>query len=593
MLKPQFILNLAAKLVVVLFAGAGGSCTGIEQALGRHVDIAANHSETAVSCHRANHPQTRHYREDVRKLMPREITGNQPVGYLHLSPDCTHFSQAKGGQPRDTAIRSLPWVGIRWAGTVKPDVITLENVREVTKWGRLIAKRDKATGRVVKLDGTVAAVGERVPVQQQFLVPDPKDIGRTWARYLQAYRNLGYVVEWRVLNAADYGVPQRRRRLFLVARRDGMPIVWPEPTHVERPSRGQKRVVPSHTCIDFSIPSRSIFGRDKDLAPATLRRVARGLKLYVLDNPEPFIVNNMTNNVPRPVSEPMATVVAGGGHKVLVTPVTVPLTHSGRDRVHNISTPLPTVTTSKGGEVMLAAPTLIQAGYGERPGQAPRALDIDAPLGTVVAGGGKHALVTAFVEQANGGFYEGCGRGVDEPLSTVTTSGSQQRLVAASLAQLRNNCSARDLRDPLQTVSAGGEHHALVEYTLSAEAEEGALRCAAFLMQYYSEGGQWSDLRHPANTVTTRDRLALVTVWIKGDPFVIVDITLRMLTPRELANATSFPPDYILDRGHDGRKFSKAQQVHMIGNAVPPLLQQVVTAANYRDEPWPEMREAA
>jgi DNA (cytosine-5)-methyltransferase 1 len=559
-LKPQFILNLAAKLVVVLFAGAGGSCTGIEQAIGRHVDIAANHSEPAVSCHRANHPQTRHYREDVRKLMPRDICGNQPVGYLHLSPDCTHFSQAKGGQPRDTAIRSLPWVGIRWAGTVKPDVITLENVREVTKRGRLIAKRDKATGRVVKLDGTVAAKGERVPVRQQFLVPDPKHEGRTWARYVQSYRNLGYVVDWRVLNAADYGVAQRRRRLFLVARRDGMPIVWPEPTHAQKPARGQKRWVQSHTCIDFSIPGRSIFDRDKDLAPATLRRVARGLKLYVLDSADPFIV---------------------------------PVTHGGSDRVHNIREPLRTVTTAQRGEFMLAAPTLIQAGYGERPGQAPRSLDLDAPLGTVVAGGLKHALVTAFVEQANGGYFEGCGRGVDEPLSTVTASGSQQRLVAASLAQLRNNCAARDLRDPLQTVSAGGEHHALVEYTLSPEAEAGALRCAAFLMQYYSEGGQWSDLRDPANTVTTRDRLALVTVWIKGDPYVVVDITLRMLTPRELANATSFPPDYILEFGHDGRKFSKAQQVHMIGNAVPPLLQRVVTAANYSDQPWPAMREAA
>jgi len=563
-LKPQFILNFAAKLVVVLFAGAGGSCTGIEQAIGRHVDIAANHNPTALSCHQRNHPQTRHYREDVRRLDPRELCGNKPVGYLHLSPDCTHFSQAKGGQPRDDEIRSLPWVAMRWAGTVKPDVITLENVKEIQKWGRLIAKRDPKTGRVIKLDGTVAQPGEVTPRRDQFLIPDPKAVGNTWRRYLATFREHGYVAEVRVLRAADFGVPTKRARLFIVARRDGMPIVWPEPTHFERPQRHQAGWVAAHTCIDFSLPSKSIFDRPRPLADATLRRVARGLKKFVLDSGDPFIV---------------------------------PVTHGGSERVQDVRAPLATVTTARCGEFMLAVPTLVQTGYGERGGQAPRSLDIAEPLGTVVAGGAKHALVSAFVAQANAGFAERAGplpgNDARQPFTTITQRGSQQQPVTAHLARLRNNCDARDMREPLHVISAQGQHHALVEYRLSPEAEAGALRCAAFLMSYYSEGGQWADLRDPASTITTRDRLALVTVWIKGDPYVVVDICLRMLTPRELASAMSFPADYDIERGHDGRRFTKSEQVFMIGNAVPPLLQRVLTAAVYSDEPLPELREAA
>lgn len=528
MRNPQFILNLATKLVIVFFAGAGGSCTGTEAAIERHVDYAINHSDNALSCHAANHPQTRHLVEDVWAVDPRKLTAGQPVGYIHFSPDCTHFSQAKGGQPRDRATRSLSWVAVKWTGTVAPDVITLENVEKIRSWGPLIAKRDKATGRVLKLDGSVAQPGERVPLQQQFLVPDPKRAGQTWQRFKAILRSHGYHVEDRVLCAADYGVPTTRSRLFLLARRDGKPIVWPAPTHFKNPAKGQKKWVAAHTCIDWSLPSRSIFEREKPLADATLRRVARGLKKFVLDSDDPFIV---------------------------------PVTHTkSGDRVHDIRQPLPVITTAKGGEFMVADPV----------------------------------LVAAFVEQANGGFNTSVAQDVRRPLTTVTTTGAQQRLVTAALAHLRTNCDARDLQEPLRTVSAGGEHHALVEYHLSPDAEAGALRCAAFLMQYYSEGGQWSDLRDPLNTITTRDRLALVTVWIKGDPYVVVDICLRMLTPRELANATGFPPQYILAHGHDGRIFTKAQQVFHIGNAVPPPLQQAVTGANFSDLPEPAyMRRAA
>ncbi|RRH82315.1 DNA cytosine methyltransferase [Variovorax beijingensis] len=601
MLTPQFILNLSAKLVIVLFAGSGGSCTGIEQAIGRHVDIAVNHNENAVSCHRINHPQTRHYRKDVRELCPRELTGGQSTGYFHASPDCTHFSQALGGQPRDTEIRSLSWIVVRWAGQALPDVITLENVEQIRKWGPLIAKRDKATGRVIKLDGTVAAPGEYVPRRLQHLVPDPKRIGKTWERFLALLRTKGYVIEHRLLRAADYGVPTTRLRLFMVARRDGLPIQWPEATHAQKPAKGLKKWRSAAECIDFSLPTQSIFDRKKPLVDATCRRIAHGLKRYVLDNADPFIVPVTHSGSVRvhDIREPLRTVTtAQRGEFMLATPVMIQAGHGegkpGARRwsygAKDIRDPVGTITAGGGGQAM-AIGTLVQTGYGERAGQAPRALDISKPLGTVVAGAAKHALVTAFVEQANGGHNTTPARSANDPLSTVTTAGSQQRLVTAHLAHLRGNCDARPLDEPLRTVSAGGQHHGLVEYHLAPEAEAGALRCAAFLIRYYGEGGQWGDVRDPMHTITTKDRLALVTVWLQGEPWVIVDICLRMLVPRELANATGFPRQYVIDRGHDGRMFTKTQQVAMIGNAVPPGLQRAVTAANYR-EAWQERAAA-
>jgi DNA (cytosine-5)-methyltransferase 1 len=520
MQTPQFILGLNDELVVDEFACGGGMSEAIEQAIGRHVDISVNHDDDACSMHQANHPQTEHFCADVFDVPPRKVTRGRPVGLLHMSPDCTHHSQARGGQPRDRKLRALSWIGVKWAGQEPPRIITGENVKQLLQWGPLIAKRDKQTGRVLRLDGTVAAAGERVPLEQQYLVPDPKRAGQTWDRFVAILKSLGYDVEWFTLCAADYGVPTTRTRLFFVARRDGAPIVRPTPTHFKNPMRGQKKWRGAHECIDWSIPSKSIFDRPKPLADATLRRVAQGLKRYVLDSGDPFIV---------------------------------PIANWSRDSIDSIRAPLRTVTAW------------------------PR--------------GGSLALVTAFVEQANGGFNETFGRDAREPFSTTTSTGSQQRLVTAHLAHLRGNCDARSLDDPLMTISAGGQHHALVEYHLSREAEDGALRCAAFLMQYYSEGGQWSDLRAPMNTITTKDRLALVTVWIKGDPYVVVDICLRMLTPRELYNANGFPATYIIDRGHDGRIFSKATQVRMCGNAVPPPLGKAVIAAQWNS--LPSIKEAA
>lgn len=600
MKTPQFVLGLDDELLVDDFACGGGMSEAIEQGVGRHVDIAVNHDDDACSMHAANHPQTEHHCRDVFDVDPRVVTAGRPVGLLHMSPDCTHHSQARGGQPRSRVLRGLAWVGIRWAGQKRPRIITLENVKQILQWGPLIAKRCPKTGRVFRLDGTVAAVGERVPVNQQHLVPDPKKAGRSWLRFVAMLRGLGYEVDWRVLCAADYGTPTTRVRLFMVARCDGAPIVWPEPTHFQKPAKGQQRWRAAAECIDWSVEGRSIFTRDKPLADATLRRFAHGMKRYVLDCADPFIVpvTHQGSDRVHDIRDPFRTVTAAHrGEFMLAAPVMVQAGHGQGTAdaprwsygAKDIRDPVGTVTASGGGQAV-AVGTLVQMGYGEREGQSPRALDLKKSLGTVV-GAGKFAAVTAFVEQANGGFNSTPARDARSPLSTSTASGSQQRVVTAHLSTLRKNCIGRGMDEPVPTMTAGAEHHALVEYTLSPEAEEGALRCAAFLIRYYGTGGQLGDLHAPMATSTTKDRLALVTVWLRGEPYVVVDICLRMLMPRELYNANGFPSTYIIDRGHDGRVFSKSTQVRMCGNAVPPPLGKAVIQANWNSRP--ALREAA
>lgn len=579
------------EIVVDLFAGGGGASVALEQALQRPVDIAINHDEFAVGMHAANHPLTRHMREDVWVADPREIAGGRAVGWLHASPDCTHFSQARGGQPRSRKTRSLSWVVIKWAGRLQkvglgPRYISLENVEQILTWGPLVAKRDKATGRVLKMDGSVAAPGEQVPIGNQQLVPDKKRAGQTWERFVAILRGLGYQVEWNKVVAADHGAGTSRKRLFLVARCDGLPIVWPEPTH------GPGRALPYVTaadCIDWSIPGRSIFGRKKDLADATMRRIARGIKRYVIDAAEPFIVPATHHGSDRcnASSAPMPTITAAHrGELMAVQPVIAPVltehANASREAAWKADEPLRTQCANvKGGHFALAAATMVQTGYGERAGQAPRVPGIDKPLGTTPAGGVKHAAVVAFMEQANGGGPNGNpapARAATDPVSAITGTGSQQRIVSANMVTLRGDNIGAAADVPVRTVSAGGEHHAVVECTLSPEQEEGALRVAAFLVNYYGNG-QPLDVRDPVDTITTRDRLALVTVHVRGVPYVIVDITLRMLTPPELYRAQGFPRSYIIDRTADGRKLTVSQQVRMVGNSVsPPPLFAIVDA---------------
>jgi DNA (cytosine-5)-methyltransferase 1 len=632
------------EIILDFFAGGGGASEALKQALGRDPDVAVNHDPWALGMHAANHPFTRHLPADVWTVdILREVLGRL-VGWFHASPDCTHFSQAKGGQPRSKATRSLSWVVLKVAGTLAraglaPRIISLENVEQILKWGPLIAKRDKATGRVIKLDGTVAAPGERVSVWEQSLVPDKKHAGRTWDQFVAALRSLGYVVEWRKLSACDYGAGTSRKRLFLIARRDGMPIVWPKPTHGDAP--GLTPFVTAADCIDFDVPCPSIFldkvearklGVKRPLADATLRRIARGVKRYVIDAAEPFIVTPTTHQGERrshPGNEPLPTVTGAnrgelaavmptlapfvtqhaqssvdtnkaatkpvgtmcaevkGGHFAIVAPVVVQASHGegkpgGVQRWGEGVKPGNSklgVITAGGGDHALAAATLIQAGYGEREGQAPRSLDIEAPLGVATAGGIKHAVVSAFLEQANGGFYDGDGNAADRPTSSICGTGSQQRLAAVNLAKLRGTSSAADAEDPLATISAGGEHHAVIECELSPEHEAGALQVAAFLVKYYGTAFG-VDIDEPLDTVTTRDRLALVTVWVKGSPYVIVDIGLRMLRREELFRAQGFPADYIIDRTADGRKLSISKSVRMVGNSVSPPPLRAIAEAN-------------
>jgi DNA (cytosine-5)-methyltransferase 1 len=510
--------------------------------LERPVHIAINHNPAAISMHEANHPGCLHLQTDVWDVDPVEVLAGRRIGWFHASPDCTHHSQAAGGQPRKAEIRNLSWVVTKWAGKTKPLILSLENVKQIRQWGPLIAKRCKKTGLVMKLDGTVAERGERVPRNEQFLVPDPKRRGKTWRRFLRALQGLGYEVEHQLLKACDFGAPTSRERLFLIARCDGEPIVWPKPTHAAKPARGQKPYRTAAECIDWSVPGKSIFNRPRPLADATMRRIAKGVKREVLGRAEPFIVPiaNWSSETVQPVDQPLNTITAW----------------------------------PRGGSFAIASPVLTPFYGGERKGN--RAHGTHEPLRTQTTEN-RFALVTAFMAQANGGFNVTHSKPLDAPTTTITNTGSQQQLVTANLLHLRGNCDARSVDAPLHTISAGGQ--------LSPEIEEGALRCAAFLINYYGNGDART-LGAPADTLTTRDRLALVTVWISGDPYVIVDIHLRMLQPHELYAAQGFPSNYIIDRGHDGRKLTKSEQVHMCGNSVSPPPMAAIARANnpYRVE---------
>lgn len=658
------------EIVVDFFCGGGGAGTGLEMGLGRAVTVAKNHSPAAISMHTVNHPHAKHFTTDVFEGDPDTECGGRAVGWFHMSPDCTHHSQAAGGQPRKREIRNLSWIGLKWAGKKQPRVISLENVKQILQWGPLVAKRCKTTGRVVTTDlvphptkpkamvNRVADPGEIVPIGRQFLVPDPKRRGQTWAVFVAELQRLGYVVDWRVIKACDFGAPTSRERLFMIARCDGQPVVWPDPTHAKNPLKGQQKWRTAAECIDWTIPSKSIFGRKKDLAPATLRRVAKGMRKFVLDAANPFIVPiaNWSGESVQSAAEPLRTVTSWprGGSFAMASPIIAPATHQGSDRINDPHAPLPTITCANRGELTLISPVMIGAGGPEYSGK-PVAADqpvgtlmtqnhraiaaahlvkfrfadegkaLEEPLPTITSGGNykrpagaAHAMgiSTVFMAQMNGGFNTTAAKSIEDPMTTVTNTGSQQQLVTANLVHLRGNCDARDLNAPLHTISAGGTHHglmtafldrqfgasigqgldepaptitaggggksSLVELQLSPEVEAGALRVAAFLISYYgtSDAG---DIAAPAPTITTRDRLALVTVTIKGTPYVIVDICLRMLQPAELYKAQGFPGDYIISHGADGKPFTKTQQVHMCGNSVSPPPMAALARAN---DPW-------
>ena len=555
------------ELIVDSFAGGGGASTGIEMALGRSPDLAINHDADAIRMHAANHPRTRHLNANIYRVDPLDHVRRGSVGLAWFSPDCKHHSKAKGSAPVKRNIRDLAWVVVSWAERARPRVIMLENVEEFEDWGPVLWDETLNRGRG----------GWR---------PDPGRKGETFAKWVRRLRGLGYSVQWRQLRACDYGAPTIRKRLFVIARCDGRPIVWPKLTHGSPadPRVLAGELLPWRTAaeiIDWSLPCPSIFDTAEEimrkhglravrpLAEATMRRIARGVVRYVLQAERPFIVTcNHAGDGFRgqSIDEPLLTVTATRDATGIVVPNLIRTDmHSAADRngVYGPEEPLRTVMTS--GAFAAVVPTLIQAGYGERDGQQPRVPGLEVPLGTVVAGGCKHALVAAYLAQHNTDMV---GHDAREPVSTIVQKGCTQAVVAAHLMTMKGS----DRRDapadaPLRTLCAGGGHAALI---------------APFLTKYYGQGvGAAAD--EPMHTVTTLDRFGLVTVSIDGVPHAIADIGMRMLVPRELYRAQGFPEGYIIDRDADGRPFGKTSQIRMAGNSVCPPLAEAIVSANCAD----------
>ncbi|RKD61540.1 DNA cytosine methyltransferase [Rhizobium sp. WW_1] len=582
--KPPAIphsFGLDNRMTVVLFAGMGGGCDGLEQA-GFHVHLAINHDPVAIAVHEKRHPHTKHLRCDVFEVDPRHATQGRGVRVLHASPDCTHFSVAKGGKPVSKRRRSLAWVVCRWAGTVRPETITLENVPEIQTWGGLIAKRCPKTGRVMRLDGSVAAKGERVPVQEQWLIPDPKKKGRIWRAWLNHMQRLGYNFEGKVLVCADYGIHTIRKRYFGVAQSDGSAIIWPARTHAPRKlarKLGLRPWLGIHEKIDWSIPVKSIFNRKKPLADATMRRTARGVMRYVIDAAKPFIVpitHTKGWGNPRTVNDPLCALTTAKGGELMIAVPSITKFRTGSVGA-DILDPLPAFTANgfhirPGCAVPLGIMSAsLQRQFGESDG-----VDIEEPAPAFTAGGQGHtALVSAFLAQHNDGPRVGLSaRSAEEPVSALTTSGSQQGIVAASMLSLRGtNKHGRDATEPGATVMAGGNHAGLI---------------LAFLQAYYSgNGGYEQGLSDPIGAMTQKARHGLVTVNVRGHDYVITDIGMRMLEPEEGAGSHGFPtgcfPETIFVDGKE-RRLTKTEKYHLVGNSVPPRMVQLLAECNVRRE---------
>ena len=575
------------ELLVDNFSGGGGTSTGIELATGYSVDIAINHDPEAIRMHKANHPYTKHYCEDVWQVDPVAACKGHPVGLAWFSPDCKHFSKAKGGKPKDKFIRGLAWVACRWAGLVRPRVIMLENVEEFKTWGPLNRGHH----------------------------PIKAKQGKTFEKFVQQLTDLGYEVQFKELVAADYGAPTMRKRFFMIARCDGKPIVWPEHTHAPADSEEVKAgllkpYVGAYTQLDFSLPCPSIFDTAEEikekygiravrpLAPKTMERIARGLKKFVLENPEPFIIqcNHGGERRPNDIREPMPTITGKHGYGI-VEPYMVQIGQTGfaADRSKDVREPLTTIvsknehcliepklapymgtnttnhpggnckepihTITTGNQQCLITPTLIQ--YSETRNNSITGQHIKDPIMSV-DGANRRRRVTAFLHKYYDGGYKGAGESVENPLPTVT-AWDHNSMVTANLIQMNNHCDGRDIREPIPTITAGDGHFGEVR---------------AFLIKYYGQGtGQ--DIKAPLDTVTAQDRFGLVT--INGTDYQIVDIGLRMLEPRELYGCQGFPDDYIIDHDYTGKTYPRSEQVRRCGNAVCPPIPAALVRANLPD----------
>ncbi|MBO0141451.1 DNA cytosine methyltransferase [Agrobacterium sp. Ap1] len=673
-------------LIVDSFAGGGGASTGIEIALGRSPDIAINHNADALALHAANHPETLHLSENIFKVDPLDHVAGKHVGLAWFSPDCKHFSKAKGGKPVERNIRDLAWVIVLWAQRAKPDVIIMENVEEWKEWGPLIET-------------------------ERGLMPCPDSRGQTFQKWCKAMKAAGYKLQHRELRACDYGAPTIRKRLFVVARRDGQPIVWPEPTHGAPTDRdviaGRKQ--PWRTAaeiIDWSLPCPSIFDTSSEvmekhglrairpLADATMARVARGTKRYVLDAARPFLVQTgygeRKGQDPRCLDgdAPLGTVVAGGVKHAVISPsvtrfntgatgsamdepaptvtansyikkpggaaplgIIAPSLSAfygpgagGKDRSASAEEPVRVVTTENRHAVVAPVLTYAQQGGANRSVEDPhhticaskkdqnsviipslmsmkgtdrRDSSVEEPHPTVLAGGGHSAVVSAFMAQHNGDpRKDGTnaarpGRPVDEPIATVTATGAQQGVVSAFVSRQFGASIGHGVDEPSATVTAGVNKSALVAPHLHADYGsdqdtpedepfhtittkprfshvEAAISAPPFTPDQHDRARQVADFLRSYGFWDDRE---FVTLIIGEAEFVIVDIGMRMLTPRELYSAQGFPADYKIDADANGKPFPKNVQVSCVGNSVSPPVAAALVAANCQH--LIEYREAA
>lgn len=696
----EFRPDVENGLVVVGFAGGGGSCEGIKQALGFEPHIAMNHNPVAMAMHAVNHPRTLHYPEDIFSVDPLISTGGLPVLLGWFSPDCRHFSRAKGGTPVKKEIRGLAWVVLRWALAVRPKYLMMENVEEFRTWGPLLADKHGhwypdpvRTGETFRafvgmLSSGVAADCPALAEACEFL---KIDIDSDDAKRL--VRGLGYNVDHKELRACDYGAPTIRKRLFLVGRCDGEPVAWPEPSHGAPDSAAvlAGHIKPWRTaaeCIDWSIPTRSIFGRKKDLADNTLRRIVKGMKRFVIDNPDPYIVQIGQTGFggdgrQYSTEQPLTTVTSKAEH-LLIEPHVVKCNHTsnrtkydcfrgqsgrlplqtvtqthgfavaapvvvrqfGASTAQRADAPVGTIMPGGGGKTQLASAVLVGAGGPKYSGK-PRGVDVPmitlpatshtalasvhllrfrqgskgqgvlSPFNTITTGaatgrpatGVQHAVVAAHLVKHYGGNYTGAGLGVDEPLHTVTQV-DHHTLCTSHLVQLYGTCKdGRKITEPAPTVTSQGQHTGHVQ---------------AFLQKYYGNEKDGIDVDAPMHTVPTHDRFGLVEARCEVEPltdelrysawwcarlmedfsdepddshlfpaerpqyirvgdYIVVDICMRMLEPRELYNANGFPRSYIIDKDIDGTKWPKSEQVARCGNAVPPPFAEALVRANMPD----------
>lgn len=590
--------NLFNKLIVDNFAGGGGASTGIELATGRPVDIAINHDEEAIAMHRQNHPYTQHYCESVWDVDPVKVTAGRTVGIAWFSPDCKHFSKAKGGKPVDKHIRGLAWIVLRWAAKVRPEVIFLENVEEFLTWGR---------------------VRKGKPVE--------KDKGNTFKKWCGQLVALGYTIDWRVLKACDYGVPTSRKRLYLVARCDGKQIVFPEPTH----GKGKKPYRAAADIIDWSIPCPSIFEREKPLVPATLRRIAKGLDRFVIKAKKPFIIDDTAftvmqyhsergenetrsqglknplntvdgsnryglvgaalspfieqanfENVPLDSREPLSTVTGINKHR-MVAPKIQPFVVQNFGGNYNgvgssIETPLPTVTAKDHNSIGCA---FISKFNQYSMGQDPK-----EPLDTVMAGATRFSACTAFISKYYGGTYRGAGSDATAPLDTITAE-ERHAIVAPFLSSFYKgggSAQADSVDKPLHTILAK-EKHAVVTVKLTAADREA------------NNLGHWEQVRQILNDYAGYDLKddEILLFKVNGEVVFISDIGMRMLLPKELYAAQGFPSDYKFEFDWNGKPYSKKAQVARCGNSVCPQMAEMLVRANVTDmaykKPIRTMRE--